>query len=116
MQYIYVKDFEDLFSRSAKYCDTVLLWHQSNNNSVAPNSDDYAATNIILFMVLNVQLRRKTEGRILQSISFRDFFSKTNQMNKISNLFYFGTTLHMFQCCMYGLRLLMTDGETVRNM
>jgi hypothetical protein len=82
------------------------------------------------------------------------FYSKTNQMHNISNLFYFGTPLNMFRrvspsiitslrlyiqhqvyviqvlwlplasshrtcmvwCCMYSLRLLMMDGETVRNM
>jgi len=66
-------------------------------------------------------------------------------MHNISNLFYFGTTLYMFRtvtpsiirslrlyiqllvsshrtcmtytwCCMYSLRLLMMDGEMVRNM
>jgi len=26
-----------------------------------------------------------------------DFYSKTNQMHNISNLFYFGTTLYMFR-------------------
>ena len=98
-----------------------------------------------------------------------NFYSKTNQMHSISNLFYFGTTLYMFRtvslsiirslrlytqhqvyvkqvlwllangnemevafhfipasshitcmtytwCCMYSLRLLMMDEETVRNM
>jgi len=63
------------------------------------------------------------------------FCSKTNQMHNISNLFYFGTTLYMFRtvcgclltsshgtcmaytwCCMYRLRFLKMDGETVRNM
>ena len=72
------------------------------------------------------------------------FYSKTNQMHNISNLFYFGNnTLHVSDglsvhhqessiscplasshrtcmtytwCCMYSLRLLMMDGKTVRNM
>ena len=58
-------------------------------------------------------------------------------MHNISNLFYFGTTLYMFRTVspsiirslrlyiqhqvyviqyMYSLRLLMMEGETVRNM
>ena len=74
------------------------------------------------------------------------FYSKTNQMQNISNLFYFGTTLYMFWTvspsiirslrlyiqhhtiqvlwepawhipdAVRSLRLLMMDGETVRNM
>jgi len=81
------------------------------------------------------------------------FYSKTNKLHNISNLFYFGATLYMFRtvspsiirslrlyiqqqvyviqvllpsshrtymtytcCCTYSLRLLMMDGETVRNM
>jgi hypothetical protein len=70
------------------------------------------------------------------------FYSKTNQMHNILNLFYFGTTLYIFRtvspsiirslklyiqrhtvqvlwllaCCMYSLRLLMMDEQTVRNM
>jgi len=33
------------------------------------------------------------------------FYSKTNQMHSISNLFYFGTTLYMFQTVIRSLRL-----------
>ena len=81
------------------------------------------------------------------------FYSKTNKIHNISNLFYFGATLYMFRmvspsiisslrlyiqhqvyviqvlwllarshracivwCCMYSLRLLMIDGQNVRNM
>ena len=52
------------------------------------------------------------------------FYSKTNQMHAVSNLFYFGTTVYTFRTVspsvisslMYSLRLLMMDGETVRNM
>jgi hypothetical protein len=59
------------------------------------------------------------------------FLSKTNQMHNISNLFYFETILYMFLrvspfiirslrlyiylMLYYSLRLLMMDGETVRN-
>jgi len=30
-------------------------------------------------------------------MSYNNFYSKTNQMHNISNLFYFGTTLYMFR-------------------
>jgi hypothetical protein len=35
-------------------------------------------------------------GKLLYSISIY-FYSKTNQMRNISNLFYFGTTIYMFR-------------------
>jgi len=67
------------------------------------------------------------------------FYSKTNQVHNISNLFYFGATLYMFRTVsppiirslrvyiqhqvyviqvlwLLASRLLMMDGETVWNM
>ena len=46
------------------------------------------------------------------------FYNKTNQMHNTSNLFYLLASSHrtcMVWCCMYSLRLLMMDEETVRN-
>ena len=64
--------------------------------------------------------------------SLHFFYSKTNQMHNIPNLFYFETTLYMFRTVFpslirslrlyiylmlyYTLRLLIIDGKTVRNM
>jgi len=39
----------------------------------------------------------KKAGLKVLIIFWRYFYSKTNQMHNISNLFYFGTTLYMFR-------------------
>jgi len=83
------------------------------------------------FFVLTQQIFEEQETSWQDSCKqWKLLLSKTNQMYNISHLSYFGTTLYTFHllasshrtcmtytwCCMYSLRPLMMEGETVRNV
>ena len=66
-----------------------------NLKDIIPKNIKWNTTYAIRFKILG-SVRYVLQYRIWNTYTVVNFYSKTNQMHNISNLFYFGTTLYMF--------------------